>query len=285
VEGRLVAVGTPERPIRFLPARDLQEPWGAIVLRGAKASGSVLEHCEIAEGSGLKNDLAEYSAMLSLHDVDNVSISHCLFRDNHKVDDMVRAVYSSLSIRDSTFENALSDAVDFDISQGTIEGCTFETSGNDAVDLMTSEVLVADNRFRHSADKGLSVGEEATVVAINNFFLGNATGVESKDGSVAQIFNSTFRDNSVALRANPKNWRYDGGGSIFLRYSVVEGSGEFAKAQKRSVIQVDASRVSTVAAGSKRIVMRNAPVSLPPWAQSHETRIKPSVQGWSGHED
>lgn len=282
VEGRLVAVGTPERPIQFLPARDQQEPWGAVVLRGAGANGSVLEHCEIAEGSGLKNDLAEYSAMFSLHDVDNVSISHCHFRDNHNVDDMLRAVYSSLLLRDSTFENALSDAVDFDISQGTIERCIFEASGNDAVDLMTSEVLVADSRLAHSTDKGLSVGEDATVVAINNLFLGNTTGVESKDGSVAQIYNSTFRDNLLALKANPKNWRYDDGGSIFLRYSVVEGSGELARAQKRSGIHVGASRISAIAARSKRVFMRDGPLSLPLWAQSHRARIKPSEQGWSG---
>ncbi|MCP4950953.1 MAG: hypothetical protein GY922_03805, partial [Proteobacteria bacterium] len=86
---RLTAKGTPEAPIRFVPAKVEQEPWGAIVLSGRGADGSTLSHCEMSDGSGLKGDLFEYSAMLSIHDVKNVVISDCHFKNNHTVDDMV----------------------------------------------------------------------------------------------------------------------------------------------------------------------------------------------------
>ena len=117
---RLTAIGTREAPIRFMPARDEQEPWGAIVLSGRGADGSTLSHCEMAGGSGLKGDLFEYSAMLSIHDVKDVVISDCQFRDNHVVDDMVHTVYADIRFERVLFKNALSDALDLDISTASI---------------------------------------------------------------------------------------------------------------------------------------------------------------------
>ena len=288
VEGRLVASGTPSAPVRFLPAQEGQQPWGAIVLRGAGADGSVLRHCDLRGGSGIKNDFHEYSAMLSIHDVQNVSISECRFRDSQVVDDMLHAIYSSLEIKHSRFENALFDAIDLDISQGTIDGCTFEASGNDALDLMTSEVFVTDTRLLHSVDKGISVGEGATLLAVNNLFAGNQIGVESKDGSAAYIYNSTFAGNALALNAYSKNWRYGSGGTIFLQHSIIEGSGIPAAAAKRSTIHIGDSKTPAETGDSKRVFVDTAPLSLGPlpvWTKSQAAAIDATRQGWSGDGD
>ena len=161
-------------------------------------------------GSGLKGELFEYSGMLSIHDVKGLSISNCRFYDNHRVDDMVHTVYSELSFDNVTFENAVSDALDLDVSSATINNSRFINSGNDAVDLMTTQATILNTLFAQNGDKGISVGEGSHLVGINNQISNNEIGVQSKDRSTALLFNHTFMDNQIALHAYRKNWRYGG---------------------------------------------------------------------------
>ena len=248
---RLTAKGTREAPIRFMPARDEQEPWGAIVLSGRGADGSTLSHCEMAGGSGLKGDLFEYSAMLSIHDVKDVVISDCQFRDNHVVDDMVHTVYADIRFERVLFKNALSDALDLDISTASISDSRFENSGNDAVDLMTTQASITGSLFKNNGDKGISVGENSQLYAVNNTLQGNLIGVQSKDRSTAVLLNQTFTNNNTALHAYKKNWRYGEGGVIFLGKSIVSGGETSAAAAKRSVIQIFDSYLETPAKGKR----------------------------------
>ena len=248
---RLTAIGTREAPIRFVPARSEQEPWGAIVLSGRGADGSALSHCEMAGGSGLKGDLFEYSAMLSIHDVKDVVISDCQFRDNHVVDDMVHTVYTDIRFERVLFKNALSDALDLDISTASISDSQFENSGNDAVDLMTTQASITGSLFKNNGDKGISVGENSQLYAVNNTLKGNLIGVQSKDRSTAVLLNHTFKDNKTGLHAYKKNWRYGDGGVIFLGKSTVSGGETSAAAEKRSVIQIFDSYLETPPEGKR----------------------------------
>ena len=248
---RLTAIGTHEAPIRFLPARDEQEPWGAIALSGRGADGSTLSHCEMSGGSGIKGDLFEYSAMLSIHDVRDVVISDCKFRDNHVVDDMVHTVYADIRFERVLFKNALSDALDLDISTANIRDSRFENSGNDAVDLMTTQASITGSHFKNNGDKGISVGENSQLYAVNNTLKENLIGVQSKDRSTAVLLNHTFTNNKTALHTYKKNWRYGGGGVIFLGKSIVSGGSISATAGKRSAIQIFDSYLETPAKGKR----------------------------------
>ncbi len=248
---RLTAIGTREAPIRFVSATTGQEPWGAIVLSGRGADGSTLSHCEMSDGSGLKGDLFEYSAMLSIHDVKNVVISDCHFKNNHVVDDMVHTVYADIRLERVRFENALSDALDLDISTASISDSYFERSGNDAVDLMTTQAVITGSIFKNNGDKGISVGENSQLYAVNNQLSDNNIGVESKDRSTAILLNQTLTNNKTALHAYKKNWRYGEGGTIFLAKSVVSGGQVSAAAKKRSAIQIFDSYLEIPAKGKR----------------------------------
>ena len=251
LKGRLLAEGTPERPIRFLSQQADQSPWGAIVLMGQGANGSRLTHCEMAGGSGRKGDLFEYSAMFSVHDVKDVSVQDCLFRDNRVVDDMVHTVYADIRFERTRFKNAFADALDLDISEAVIIDSRFDNSGNDAVDLMTTRAHVVGSIFVGNGDKGISVGENSQLCAVNNRLVGNAIGVESKDRSTAVLFNHSFVDNKIALHAYKKNWRYGGGGRIFITKSVIFGSEEVAAAKKESAIHLFDSYVDQPLSGKR----------------------------------
>ena len=148
------------------------------------------------------------------------------------------------------FKNALSDALDLDISKAIISDSCFENNGNDAVDLMTTEARITDSHFENNGDKGVSVGENSQLYAVNNTFEGNFIGLQSKDRSTAVLLNQTFKNNSTALHAYKKNWRYGDGGAILLAKSTVSGDVS-ATAQKNSAIQIFDSYLQTPAKGKR----------------------------------
>ena len=234
LKGRLRALGTKENPIRFEPYAEDQAPWGAIVLLGQGANHSSLNHTVFSGGSGLKEPLREYSAMLSVHDVEDVVVSDSTFRDNELVDDMVHTVYSQVRFERSVFLNALSDALDLDISRAYLEECVFENSGNDGIDLMATNAVIVKSSTSGNKDKGISVGEGSSLVVIDSQFVGNQIGMQVKDGSRAISYNSTFQQNLVALDGYKKNWRYNAGGSIFVYKTAIFGSQTVASADKHS---------------------------------------------------
>ena len=95
--------GTAERPISFAPFEEGQDPWGVIAIKGEGSDGSRFRHCYFREGSGWKQPLAEYSAMFSIHGVQDVLVEDCTFEDSRVVDDMVHGVYSSVVFRRCVF--------------------------------------------------------------------------------------------------------------------------------------------------------------------------------------
>jgi hypothetical protein len=267
LSNRLVANGTEDRPIRFVPAVEGQAPWGALVLRGQKASGSKLSHCVFSDGSGLKADLFEYTAMFSVHEVDGVAVDHCRFSDSRLTDDMVHAVYSTIHISDSEFIRSKSDAIDIDISSAVIERTRFIDSGNDAIDLMTSDAVVVDSFISASGDKGVSVGEGSRLLAINNVIAGNAIGVQSKDGSVATLYNVTLDSNKHALDSYKKNWRYSSGGFTFVYKSKLINNLQQLTADKKSRIKVYDSFIDQDIALDKKLAKR---IIIDPSVDSYE---------------
>ncbi len=283
LEGRLLADGTADQPIKFASATANQSPWGAVILRGEKANGSTIRHCEFSSGSGYKSDLFEYSAMLSIHDVSEVLIEGCFFHDSQIVDDMVHTVYSEVTFRNSRFENAAFDALDVDIGKSILDGCTFRNSGNDALDLMSSRVVVANSRIHGSQDKGISVGEGTVLFAVNNYVSGNQVGVQSKDRSHAHLYNVTLRNNDVALDAYPKNWRYGVGGTISGYYLAIGGGGNAVTIGKRSHISLNRSTVRGDIADSKRVKVSSGRVGklpTPAFAKDFTTMINKDTRGW-----
>ncbi|MCB1616018.1 MAG: CotH kinase family protein, partial [Pseudomonadales bacterium] len=218
INARVNMAGTRENPIRFIPAEAGQAPWGTVAVQGEGAENSKLTFCEFSGGSGYKRDMFEYSSMFSVHNVPNININNCAFRDSHIVDDMVHVVYSHAHFDHCTFERSLSDALDIDISTAIIENSTFLDSGNDSIDLMTSHAIVFNTRIVSSGDKAISVGEGSKLLAIKNSFERNAIGIQSKDGSIATIVNTDFLFNDMAVDAYKKNWRYNSGGYVYLYF-------------------------------------------------------------------
>ena len=238
LRNKLDVQGTEKAPVQFVRQDGQTIPWGTIALLGDTANQSRLNHCFMDGGSGYKNKLFEYSGMLSIHDVQGVTIDNCQFKNGTVVDDMVHIVYSSVDFSNSLFDSSFSDALDIDISDARLTNVSFMNSGNDAVDLMSSTVSIINSRLLDSGDKGISVGEGSRLLAVNNVIANNKIGVQVKDGSKAFLYNQTFRENVKAIDAYKKNWRYNGGGEVYVNKSIlIENKGTISN-DKNSQITV-----------------------------------------------
>jgi parallel beta-helix repeat protein len=209
--GRVQIEGTADRPIRVLPL-EAGRPWGTFSVLGEGGNGSVVRHAEFVEGGGGLVDRIEYIGMVNIHGARQVTFDSVVFLRNRRCDDTFHVLNGDVTLVNSRFVEANSDAVDYDISSGEIRDNIFEGSGGDAIDLMTSTPLVAGNRIRNAGDKGISIGEASSPVVFGNLIEDSVIGVEIKDGSAPVLLNNEFRRNGIGLRSRLKNWRYGGSG-------------------------------------------------------------------------
>ena len=98
------------------------------------------------------------------------------------------------------------------------------------------------------------MGEGSDLFGVDNLLIGNTSGVQSKDGSTAVLFNHSFENNGTALHAYKKNWQYGVGGTIFLAKSIISGEEIAARAQKQSQIHLFDSFVEG-SVGNKRVTL------------------------------
>jgi hypothetical protein len=259
---KLTVEGTLENPVVVTGAVP-QKPWGTFALLGERTKGSRISHMNISGGSGDHIEQVLYTGMFSIHDTDDVSVRNMTLRDNHKFDDMMHIVYGrNIRLGNLTFLNAVSDALDIDISDVNVTGLQIVGSNNDAIDLMASTAFITNSTLRNSGDKGISVGEGSNALIFNTRLENNMIGVESKDASKAQILNSDFVNNRIQINAYRKNWRYDGGGKVDVRRAVFNGPANTMKAEKKSTIMVCDSVVSPAAKAGKRVAMTHVITSV-----------------------
>ncbi len=209
--GRIVATGTAARPIRLTRA-DATRPWGALALQGSGADSSRFSYVTFEWGGGALVDRIEYSGMVNVHRARGVVVEHAVFQDNLRSDDTFHALHADITLRDSRFLRANSDAVDLDISSGLIANNSFDATGGDAIDLMTSTPVIRGNLIRNSGDKGISIGEASSPLVFDNQIEGCQRGIEVKDRSDPIVLNNRLARNGVGIYEDRKNWRYGGGG-------------------------------------------------------------------------
>ncbi|MDM8554075.1 CotH kinase family protein [Desulfococcaceae bacterium HSG7] len=212
--GRVSAKGTPRKPIQFI-SFNKKKQWGVFALQGKAASGSIFEYCTWENGSTDRHEMIDYSGMVSIHEVNNLTIRNCRVSKNHHGDDAMHLAYcNNFSIEGCFFVDAESDALDIDISDGKVISSRFYKSGNDALDLMTSNVKIKECIFMYAGDKGVSIGEKSDVSLEKCAFEKCNIGVAVKDNSTVDFGNNVITESSTAINLYKKNWRYESGGML-----------------------------------------------------------------------
>lgn len=260
----LMAQGTEEQPILWLPADGSSTNWGGVTLTGTNTTLQ-LQHLEMLGGYVELRDGAQ--GLLEdcyLHDyhgssppiVQSVGTPHMVtivLRRCHV------ARYHELLLRLShvTIEDCLleyldysGDGIDFDgarpgssIVRSTIRrGTIYNTDALDMGEYSPTEpsrgVLIADCLLHDFVDKGVSMGAYVEVTVSNCVIYNVESGISVKDSSVASVYQTTVASADYGIRnynkANPN--APDGGGAVtsswnnifwnlnFMAVSLLNGS-------------------------------------------------------------
>lgn len=173
--------------------------WNGVAVLSA-GSPSTWQNVLIEDTSGVVIGDWELTGCVTFYDSE-VAISSSVFR-SCEGEDALNIVQSKYIFDGLVFENVKSDAIDTDFSNGSISNSLFQNigiaGGGDAFDMSGSVASISDTTFINIGDKAISVGEKSTVKISNVLVEGATTGLASKDGSIATIENSTFRDLKLA---------------------------------------------------------------------------------------
>ena len=236
--GKVTAIGTKEKPIRFV-AKDESKPWGLVAVQGKATTGSKFHYCEFENGSIDTHNLIHYTSQFNIHDMDWFEVRNCKIGRNFVGDDAMHIAYAKGIVDSCEFYDARSDALDIDISDVNITNNVFYNSGNDALDVMTTKMNASNNVFIDTGDKGISVGEWSEANITDSFFLRTVIGTEVKDKSEVIANNLVYVDSKEkAINLYNKNKRYDTGGFLNANEIYLLGN-KTIKADKRSAFKIE----------------------------------------------
>ncbi|MCB0327800.1 MAG: CotH kinase family protein, partial [Bdellovibrionales bacterium] len=217
--GQVTAVGKIKKPI-IVERLHKNLHWGSLVFNGGKVS---LGYFQAQGGSVYGNSLMKYSGMVSMYNCPVVKIANSRFAENSVGDDLVNIKNSpSISINQSTFEQALFDALDIDYGKGKVSNSIFRNSGNDLMDFMGSDIDINKVQLSNSGDKGISIGESSTVIVKDSIFRNMALGLAAKDQSLVYILENQFESVDLEIDAYQKSKYYGGSMVVAPRLDLLE---------------------------------------------------------------
>jgi hypothetical protein len=191
VSGKLVAKGTAQEPIRWQGTG-----WGVLALQGRGTAGSVLEHVTLRGGSSLQDALTHYSAMLSVHDTEAITLADVTVTGARGGDDAVHFAYvRGLELSRIFIADSASDSIDLEFCEGKIQGLTALASGDDAVDVMGSKLQLMGLVLLGCKDNGVSAGEQSDLTLKDLLVVGCPTGMLAKNSSTLRL------DGAIVVKA------------------------------------------------------------------------------------
>jgi hypothetical protein len=240
--GPLFFTGTPGRPVILegMPGPEGRSGWpGIVVLRSEIPYAWA--HVIVRDTLGIDRDGWILTGGVTLHQSE-VSIEDTLF-DGNRTEDALNLIRSRFVLKNVSFKDAPSDALDADFSDGRIEGGHYQRIGGDAIDVSGSEVAIRSVRLEDIHDKAVSAGEESRVTAQELSIERVGTGVVSKDRSSLVLKDSEIRDAVHAgVMAYVKKPEY-GPSELIARNLSVQGVGTPAAAQTGSRIVLNGNDV------------------------------------------
>ena len=170
---------------------------------------SILEHVHFSNFSHTPAPGTNITGAVTFYN-SPVNIAHCSF--NHmQAEDSLNLIRSTVSVSNTRFQNAMSDALDIDFCTGRLTNLTFDTSGNDAIDLSGSSIEIDSAIINNASDKAISCGEASVLRAINIQITDCEVGVTSKDSSDVILTDSNIQNTGIGLMAFRKKSEFGPG--------------------------------------------------------------------------
>jgi hypothetical protein len=257
VNGPVQALGRQDLPVEIIvdsdPTRDLLGSWGGLLILEANRE-SILRHTHVTgtatHGFSERQDSYGLTGCITFYK-SNVRIEHSSF-SGLQCEDALNIISSEFTIDHVEFSGSSADALDSDFSQGTVSNSLFHSIMNDGIDLAGSRVQVSSSRFSNILDKAVSVGEASTLDATELTVDGVDTGVVSKDKSVVNIRNSSFKNVNNALMAYVKKEEW-GPGELHCHNCLFDHVESVSVEQYASRITIDGKEVSPTPFSRKQL--------------------------------
>ncbi len=223
VRGPLMIRGNPSDPVIVRPL-DPGQPFGVLAVFGKETGGTRIRYLDMEGGSIHRRFNLKFSGMLSIHDCPDVEILNSRFGKNFLGDDAVHIARSIAIVKNTVFENALFDSMDWDKVNGEVTNSHFLNSGNDGLDLSMGDVRVTSTRFKGCGDKCISAGEGVRITITGSSFHDGKNCIAVKDRSQAKLENNLFANCRIAYHSYRKKWRWEKGGQGRIKNSRFLGS-------------------------------------------------------------
>jgi hypothetical protein len=167
-----------------------------------------------------------------------VELDDCRFIQT-RTDDALNVVRSTFAIRNPTILDSRSDGFDADYASGSIEAGAIERAGGDAIDLGASNVTLRGVRMESIRDKAVSVGERSRLSAEKLTIEHVGIGIAAKNGSQAELTDSTLHDiRDVALIAYVNRGEF-GPATLIAERNRITNADRVALAQAGNRILLD----------------------------------------------
>jgi hypothetical protein len=181
-----------------------------------------------------------------------VEMEACRFTGD-RTNDALNIVRSRFSLRDVEIVDSKLDGFDADFSEGSITGGSVTRAGGDGIDLGGSSVTIRGTHLSKIRDKAISVGEGSRLAASGLVIARVGIGVASKNGSTADVSDSTLREVAdVGLVAYTNQPEY-GPSSLVSKGNRITGAALPALAQLGNRLVLDGSTLRPVDAAIERL--------------------------------
>jgi len=192
--GPLSFEGTAQKPILFGP-RPGSTTWGGIA--GIRSNAPhVWKNVVVESTTGIERPGWRLTGGVTLR-ATHVVMADSVFR-GHKGEDALNLIRTTFEMDNVEFDDAHSDALDADYSNGKIRGGRWTRVGGDGIDVSGANIEVVGVYLADIVDKAISVGE-ASKVTVNNIHAERVgTGAASKDRSELLIEDSVIDGASTA---------------------------------------------------------------------------------------
>src|SRR2546423_1292499 len=249
--------GTREAPVVLRPT-GAETTWAGLVVL-SPGGESCLQHVSINGTSGftlpgwhLPAGVTFYEAAVRLH---NVAFSR------NRTEDALNLVHSPFEIRDVSFADTYSDALDLDSSDGTIERLAFDNigwlGGGDALDLSGSRVTLDGFRGTRIVDKAVDLGELSQLTARNVEVTDAGAGAVAKDGSHLFLSGARFDGVREGLMTYVKKPEYGSPGLTAIDVTIKHAQTQTV-AQTGSSLVLNGKRIATQIVDVKKMYSTGA---------------------------
>lgn len=231
IYGKITVLGEKDKPIVFSAKN---ESHSSVFIGTDSTAYNSFNYTDFEKLSSLKEGFWKTSASITVYD-SPISFDNCQFKENREGDDFINLFrVKNFIIKNCTFSNTISDAVDTDFSTGFIKNCYFSDIGNDAIDGSGSTINVSNSVISCTSDKAVSSGEDSNIFVSDTKIKNCAIGLVSKDYSRLHAKNVIFFNNALDLSVFQKKPEY---GAALL--DIDEWKGYSYLFQKESTIKVN----------------------------------------------